>query len=61
MRLRIKINSKTRLIRLCNKHDKKGLLFKDLKESYVYRLVENTDWYKSVLNKIIATCKKCIK
>ena len=31
MRLRIKINSKARLVRLCNKLGKKGLLLKRLK------------------------------
>ena len=45
---------------MCKKLDKKGD-WKDLKGSYISRVVENTDLYKPVLNKIMATCKQCIQ
>ena len=63
MRLRIKINSKARLIRLSKNVislTKKGLLLERLKGKLHIRVVEKTDLYKPVLNKIMATCKKCI-
>ena len=40
---------------------KRGFFRKYFKGSYVSRVVENTDLYKPVLNKIIITCKQCIK
>ena len=61
MYLRIKINSKARLVRLSNKLDKKGAFIEDLKGSYISRVVENKDLYKPVLNNIMATCKQCTK
>ena len=64
MRLRIKINSKPRLVRLSKiviSLTKRGFYWKDLKGSYISRVVENTDLYKPVLNKIMATCKQCIQ
>ena len=38
-----------------------GFYRKDLKGSYISRVVENTDLYKPVLNKIMAICEQCIK
>ena len=40
---------------------KSGFYRKDLKGSYISRVVENTDLYKPVLNKIMTTCEQCIK
>ena len=64
MHLRIKINSKPRLVRLSKiviSLTKRGSYWKDLKGSYISRVAENTDLYKPVLNKIMATCKQGIK
>ena len=61
MHFRIKINPKARLVRLCNKLEKRGFYRKDLKGIYIARVVENKELYKSVLNKIMTTCEQCVK
>ena len=40
---------------------KSGFYRKDLQGSYISRVVENTNLYKPVLNKIMTTCEQCIK
>ena len=40
---------------------KSGFYRKDLKGSYISRVVENTDLDKPILNKIMTTCEQCIK